>query len=146
MSKVFVVYCSRTGNTEKMAEAVAEGAKRVSGVEVSLRRAQDTSAEELAGADALAFGSPTYFGHMAGLLHNLLEEVYIVRSEFAGKPFVAFASGGGGEVDALQSIEDVCRAARLRKYAEGVASTGAPDEYTAEKCRELGERLARAAA
>lgn len=142
MSKILVAYYSRTGNTEKMANAVAEGARRVSGTEVTLKKAQDVSIDEAAGADGFAFGSPTYFGHMAGLLQNLLEEAYISRSKFGGKPFVAFASGGGGQVRGLESIERVCRAVGLTKHAEGVTSGGAPGDAVLESCRKLGETIA----
>lgn len=143
--KILVVYYSRTGHTQKMAEAVAEGARRVEGAEVTLKKVQEVSVEEAASADAVAFGSPTYFSYMAGLLQHLLEEAYISRGRFTGKPFVGFASGGGGEWQALESIERVCRAVGLERRAEGVTSAGAPDEATLESCRKLGERLARGA-
>ena len=57
MSKVAVVYTSTTGNTEKMAEAVAEGAKS-KGAEVVVLTADAFSAGEVANYDAIAFGSP----------------------------------------------------------------------------------------
>lgn len=142
MSKILVAYCSRTGNTEKMANAVAEGAKRVSGTQVILKKAQDVLIDEAASADGFAFGSPTYFGHMAGLLQNLLEEAYISKSEFSGKPFVAFASGGGGPVQGLESIEGICRAVGLSKHAEGVTSSGPPSDAVLESCHKLGEAIA----
>lgn len=43
MVRVLVVYDSRTGNTEKLAEAVAKGARKVSGVEVVLKKAKDVT-------------------------------------------------------------------------------------------------------
>jgi NAD(P)H dehydrogenase (quinone) len=59
MLKVLVVYDSRTGNTKKMASAVAEGAKKVSDVEVTVKKAEQTSPDDFLAADAIVMGSPT---------------------------------------------------------------------------------------
>lgn len=75
---------------------------------------------------------------MTGLLQNLLEEAYISKSRFSGEPFVAFASGGGGQIRGLESIESVRRAVGLDKHAEGVTSGGAPSDVVLESCRKLG--------
>lgn len=53
MVKVLVVYDSRTGHTEKMAFAVAEGAKQISGVEVVVKKVDQTSLEDLLNADGI---------------------------------------------------------------------------------------------
>lgn len=57
MSKIAVVYWSGTGNTEQMANAVAEGAKEA-GAEVSTLTADQFSAAKVAEFDAIAFGCP----------------------------------------------------------------------------------------
>lgn len=146
MAKVFIVYYSRTGNTGKMANAVAEGAREGGATDVVVKRAQDVCVDELSQGDAFAFGSPTYFSYMAGWVQTVLEEAYLARSKFSGKPFAAFASGAGGEVQALESVERVCRAVGLKRYTEGVTSAGAPDAATLARCRELGRSLAAAGA
>jgi len=53
MVKVLVAYDSRTGHTEKMAFAVAEGAKQISGVEVVVKKVDQTSLEDLLNADGI---------------------------------------------------------------------------------------------
>jgi mRNA-degrading endonuclease RelE of RelBE toxin-antitoxin system len=63
---VLVAYHSDSGNTEKMAQAVAEGAKAVPGTSVVLKRVGEVSADDLLSADALIVGSPVYFGNMSG--------------------------------------------------------------------------------
>ncbi len=65
MAKVLVVYYSQTGNTQKMAELIAEGLKK-QGVEVKLKKVKDTSPDDFAAADGIIIGSPTYYGSMAG--------------------------------------------------------------------------------
>ena len=74
MAKVLVIYHSETGNTKAMAQAVAEGVKEVSGVEALLKEAHQVSVSDLVSADALAFGSPTYFSYMAGVVKELCGE------------------------------------------------------------------------
>ncbi len=72
MKKVLVAYGSRTGNTEKMAEYIAEGV-RFSGNDVELRKITEIKKpEELQGYDAYIFGSPTYHRDMMGTMKTFL--------------------------------------------------------------------------
>ena len=144
MAKVLVVYHSGTGNTRAMAQAVAEGVKEVSGVQVILKEADQVSVSDLVTADALAFGSPTYFSYMAGAIKAIFDQAYLSRSQLKGKPFAAFASGGGGEVKSVQSIESVAASCGLRRACEGVAVGGMPTDSDNQDCRKLGATLAKA--
>jgi NAD(P)H dehydrogenase (quinone) len=63
---VLVAYHSVTGNTEKMAQGVADGAKTVPGATVVLKRVGDVVANDLISSDALIVGSPVYFANMSG--------------------------------------------------------------------------------
>jgi NAD(P)H dehydrogenase (quinone) len=144
MAKVLVVYHSGTGNTKAMAQAVAEGVKEVPGVDVALKEADQVSVGDLVNADALAFGSPTYFSYMAGVVKAIFDKAYLSRSQIKGKPFAAFASGGGGEVNSVQSIESIAVSCGLGKVCEGVAIGGMPTESESQDCRKLGATLARA--
>jgi len=72
MNKVLVAYASRTGNTEKMANFIAEGA-RFSGCQVDVRKISDIKNEKgLEGYDAYVFGSPTYHRDMTGNMKTFL--------------------------------------------------------------------------
>jgi NAD(P)H dehydrogenase (quinone) len=144
MNKVLVVYHSETGNTKAMAKAVAEGVKEVPGVEVVLKEADQVSVGDLVNADALAFGSPTYFSYMAGVVKAIFDKAYLSRSQLRGKPFAAFASGGGGEMKAVQSIESIAASCGLRKVCEGIAVGGMPTESESQDCRKLGAALVKA--
>ena len=64
-ARVLVIYHSGTGNTQQMAEALAEGARSLEGVEAELRRFGEETQEELAQADGIALGSPVYLGDVA---------------------------------------------------------------------------------
>ncbi len=100
MKKILVLYYSRTGNTEKMANAVAEGAKSGSDVEVELNYHVD--AESLGSYDAILVGSPTYHHDMPVDFKNLFEEAAVKKISLKGKIGAAFGSyGWSGEAPKL---------------------------------------------
>lgn len=127
--EVLVAYYSRSGNTEKMAEAVAAGAKAVKGVHVSLKRVGEVSADELFAADAIIVGSPVYWSNMAGEVKTFFDNwqfKFGVFPDFKMKNKVgaAFATGGqissGKEVTMLSML-----AAMLGNYMIVVSGGGA---------------------
>lgn len=129
MTKVLVLYYSTYGHIETMAGAVAEGARSVAGVEVSLKRVPETMPEdvarkygakldqaapvaepgELADYDAILFGTPTRFGNMAAQMRNFLDQTgqLWLKGALIGKVGSVFAStgtGGGNESTILTFI------------------------------------------
>jgi multimeric flavodoxin WrbA len=94
--RVLVVYFSRTGNTEQMARAVGEGAKRVGGAEVTVRKLSDVSKPDLEAADGLVLGCPTYFANIPGEMKSVLDDWnWKWKVDFTGKVGGAFATAGG---------------------------------------------------
>ncbi len=77
--KILIVYASRTGSTEKLAQAIAEGIKKVEGVSVDVMKARDIKPENAVLADGYAFGSHSAFEYMGGELKSLFEELYQVK-------------------------------------------------------------------
>lgn len=72
--KVLVVYHSLTGNTEKMAKGVVEGAKSVQGTVVEIKRVGEVTANALFSADAVVVGSPVYWSNMAGEVKTFFDD------------------------------------------------------------------------
>jgi NAD(P)H dehydrogenase (quinone) len=68
MAEVLVVYDSESGNTEKMAFAIAEGVKQLRNVDVTVEKVDHASLDDLCSADGIIMGSPTYYGQMSGKL------------------------------------------------------------------------------
>lgn len=72
MARIAIVYHSGYGHTAKVAEHVRKGAAAVPGADVTLYKAEDLAApdkgpwDELARADAIIFGAPTYMGSASG--------------------------------------------------------------------------------
>ncbi len=144
MPKILVVYFSRTGNTEKMANSVAEGVKE-EGVGVVVMKAELVKIDDLVAAGAIAFGSATSWGYMGGKLKDVFENMLIqARDKFKGKPFAVFISAGAIESGkkAAESIEYLAKYFNMQSAAKGVVSQGNPTGMDKEACRELGKKLA----
>jgi NAD(P)H dehydrogenase (quinone) len=94
--RVLVVYHSRRGTTEQMAQAAAEGAAEVAGVTATAKKIEEVTKEELQAADGLILGSPTYFANIAGTMKVILDDWnWKWRVDFTDKVGGAFATGGG---------------------------------------------------
>ncbi len=154
MSKVLVLYYSRSGTTEEMAGLVVEGAKGA-GAEVELRAVSGVSPSDLLEYDGIIAGSPTYYGHMAADLKRLLDDSVRHHGKLVGKVGGAFSSAaniGGGNETTIRGILDawlihgmvVQGAAHGDHY--GPVSIGKPDDRVKKQCRELGKRVAELAA
>ncbi len=140
MARVLILYYSRTGNTEKMAKAVVEGAHSVKGVEVGLRF--DALPEELGYADAIVVGMPTYNHDVARYVKTLLEDTAVKGVNLRGKVGAAFGSyGWSGE--APQLILEIFESKfGMRVLKPPLLIKYAPDEKGLEECRRLGRSIA----
>ena len=99
--RILVAYHSVTGNTEKMAQGVVEGAKGVPGTVVVLKRVGQVNAEDLFSADAVVVGSPVYWSNMAGEVKTFFDNWQLkfgVFPEFKMKDKIGAAFATGGQV------------------------------------------------
>lgn len=97
-TNVLVVYTSSLGNTRKMAEAVADGARSVNGVEVVLREATVATREEVRNCDALLLGTPLRHRSADSRIKKFIEEtieILWLSDELVGKVGGVFSVGGG---------------------------------------------------
>jgi NAD(P)H dehydrogenase (quinone) len=122
MTKVLVLYYSMYGHVETLAGAIAEGARGVDGVEVTVKRVAElmsadklasvggkvdqaapvASPKELGDYDAIIFGSPTRFGNMTAQMRNFLDQTggLWMKGTLVGKVgsvFTSTGTGGGNE-------------------------------------------------
>ncbi len=94
--RVLVAYYSLTGNTEKMAQGVVEGAKRLPGAVVSLKKVDEVTKEDLESADAIALGCPAYYGNIPGKMKVVIDDwSWKLKVDFTDKVGGAFSTGGG---------------------------------------------------
>ena len=158
---VLVTYHSATGNTEKMAQGVAEGAKAVSGTLVVLKRVGDVTENDLVSADAVIVGSPVYFGNMSGEVKTFFDnwsKFGLFRDrKMRNKVGGAFATGAsvssGKEVTMLTIFVAMFINQMIVVSGGGgfgaSASTGTDspgiDEKELAEARDLGKRVAEVA-
>lgn len=105
--KVLVAYHSRTGNTERMAEAVAEGAKGLPGTDVVMKRVEEVTADDLFSSDALVVGSPVYWSNMSGDVKTFFDNwqfKFGVFPEFKMKNKIGAAFATGGQVSSGKEV------------------------------------------
>jgi len=159
MNRVLVLYDSQTGNVAKMAELVAEGARRISETEVRLRSVAEATAEDVRWCDGLAVGSPTNMGLLSWKMKRFWDETMGASwMEIDGKIACAFSSAGGwggGMEIACQSLLTVLMnfgflvfgvtdyASKMMTLHYGAVCAKEPRaEDTQAACRLLGQRLA----
>jgi NAD(P)H dehydrogenase (quinone) len=154
MTKILVLYYSTYGHIETMAGAVAEGARAIEGVEVTVKRVPELMPLEVAKAhgakldqaapialpgelpdyDAIIFGTPTRFGNMAAQMRNFLDQTggMWVKGTLVGKVASVFTStgtGGGNESTILTFIPTLLH--------QGMIYVGLP--YTCPELTDISE-------
>ncbi|MFQ6123967.1 MAG: flavodoxin family protein [Candidatus Heimdallarchaeota archaeon] len=151
MPLLLIVYDSRTGNTEKMAHAVAEGAKQVGGITTKVKKVDETRIEDLLEADGIIIGSPTYYGLMSDKIKALIDQSVKIHGRLEGKVGAAFTSSGGTASGAETTLLSIIQAllihgmivqGRAKDKHYGAAAVTAPDRKELESCQELGVRTA----
>lgn len=140
MKKVAIVFWSGTGNTETMANAVAEGAKSA-GAEITLIQAADFGPERVAEFDAIAFGCPAMGSET--LEEDEFEPMFQeCRAKLSGKRVALFGSYGWGDGEWMRSWEEVCRGDGAELATDSVICQETPDDDALNACKALGSALA----
>ena len=141
MSKVAIVYWSGTGNTEAMANYVAEGVKKAGG-EADLFTSAEFGADKAGEYDRIAFGCPSMGAEQLeeSEFQPMFDEVSPVLS---GKKIALFGSYGWGDGQWMRDwVDRMTSAGATVVDGEGVICMGAPDADATAQCEALGARLA----
>lgn len=137
--KIAVVYWSGTGNTEAMANAVADGIKANGGEAVLLTPA-DFDAAKAAEFDAFAFGCSAQGAEV--LEEGEFDPMFTaVEGSLSGKKAALFGSYGWGDGEWMRSWEDRCKADGITLVCDSVICQEAPDDDATENCKALGAAL-----
>ncbi len=148
MVRVLVIYHSRNGHTELLATRIAE-ALRGEGLEVTCKKVQDASVDELLDIDGVVIGSPTYYGTMAGEVKSFLDRSVRHHMKLDGKVGAAFATSGstGHETTVLSILQALLIHGMIiqgdcKSLHYGVTSTGEAKESDALNCKRFAQRFA----
>lgn len=138
MSKVAIVFWSGTGNTEAMAELVAEGVQSAGG-EASLIQAVEFSPDELDAYGAFAFGCPAMGSEE--LESEEFEPMWdAVEPELSGRKVALFGSYDWADGEWMDLWRERAEAAGIT-VAETVIAKNYPDDEASDACRALGASL-----
>ena len=139
MSKVAVIYWSGTGNTEAMANAVAQGA-REKGASVDVLTPSAVNASKLSAYTGVALGCPAMGAET--LEEDEFEPMFSdIKSALRDKKVALFGSYGWGGGEWMQTWENDCRAAGITLCADSVICNEAPEDDAISACKALGESV-----
>ena len=138
--KIAVVYWSSTGNTEAMAQAVIEGARKA-GASAELFTATEFDGGKVDAFDAIAFGCPA-MGAEEREDSEFAPMFESCESRLSGKKIALFGSYGWGDGEWMRTWEDTCRNDGASLVCDSVICQEAPDDDALNACRSLGEALA----
>lgn len=140
MSKIAVVYWSGTGNTEAMANEVAEGAKSA-GAEAEVFTPDTFSADKMDAYDAVAFGCPAMGAEE--LEDTEFEPMFkACEAKLSGKKIALFGSYGWGDGEWMRNWDETCRNDGAVMACDFVICNEAPDDEAIDACKALGKALA----
>ncbi len=145
MADILIIFHSQTGNTEKLARAVARGVDETEHARAILKQAVDTVAQDLKDCSAVVICSPEYFGYMAGAVKDFFDRTYEELKDDAAvhkKPFCVVISAGNDGSGALNHIERICRGYRFKKVQKPILCKGKVTEEMLASCFELGSTVA----
>lgn len=150
MAHVLIIYSDRSGHTELMAFAIAQGAKDAH-AQVTAQNVNDTTPKDLLEADAIILGSPTYYGLPNAELKKLLDDSVVYHGELQGKIGGAFSSSaniaGGNETTILALLQAMMvHGMIIQGNASGnhygPVSINAPDHRVRNQCYAYGKQVA----
>lgn len=150
---ILILYYSRSGNTRKLADAIAAGVRMVEGAECTVKDTSEVTREDFLACDALIAGSPVYFGGMVHDMKKIFDEFVGIRKKMENKIGAVFATGGdasGGKETTLFSMIQAMLIYGMIIVGDpmdatghyGVACVGSPDAAAKTNAEKLGRRVA----
>jgi NAD(P)H dehydrogenase (quinone) len=149
LSKILlIIYYSNTGKTEKMASHIARGAE-TAGVKAILKKVEDCTINDLAQADGIAVGSPTYYSNIAWQIKRLMDDTiltfYSKGHSLRNKVCSCFTSTGAYDdgKECLRMLELAFGFALKMKIVPGIILESKEiDEGNLSACYEYGQKIA----
>ena len=146
--QLLVTYYTGTGSTKRMAEEIGEGAERL-GVKVEIKSVGECGLSDLAEADGIVIGSPTYFSNVAWQMKKLIDEsitLYRKGHQLRGKVGGCFTSSGTRRdgKDCIRMLELAFGLHHGLKMKHGIIrASGDREEEVSKMCQQYGMEIAR---
>jgi multimeric flavodoxin WrbA len=155
MKTILIVFHSKTGGAQQMAEAAAAGAGTEPAIDVNLIHAADAGPDNLLQSDGYIFATPENLAMMSGIMKDFFDRTYYpVLDQIVGRPYATLICAGSDGENAARQIQRIATGWRLKAIAEPIivcthAQTPvailAPKhigDYDLKRCEELGATLA----
>ncbi|MCY4130957.1 MAG: NAD(P)H-dependent oxidoreductase [Gammaproteobacteria bacterium] len=145
MPRLLIVYHSKSGQTQRMADAVHAGATddEIESTDVVMKQALEADASDLLAADGLILGTPENFGYMSGGMKDFLDRTfYEVEGKIKPLPCGIFISAGNDGTGALTAIRRIGKGYPFIEVQEPIIVKGVATPDQIEACRELGLAMA----
>ena len=127
LKRLLILYDSISGNTERMAKFIAEGAQNKN-LQVVIKKIKESSEQDLIEADAIAFGCPTYNRDLTSNTKKFFEtEIAKIKKHLKGKIGAAFGSYGWS-AEALELMKEMMKYLKMNVLELPQEFTGVPDE------------------
>ena len=151
--QVLIAYSSKTGNTKKLAEAIAMGVEEVPEVKAIVKPVTEITRDDLIQSQGVIAGSPVYFGSMTAEMKEFFDKYVGLRKKMENKVGAAFATSadpsGGKETTMISIIQAMLIYGMIivgdpieATGHYGVACVGAPDENARYNGAKMGKRVA----
>ncbi len=138
-----VIYWSQTGNTEKMANLIAQGIKEA-GKEAEVVSLSDITVDDLKNEEVIIFGNPAYGAEQ--LEESEVEPfVQSLEGNINGKKVALFGSWGWGEGEWMKELEETIQSYGATLIAEGLTVKELPEGEDETRCIEFGKLIAKEA-
>ncbi len=154
MTTLAIIWYSRTGGSEQLAQAASEGARDAAEIDVRIIGASDAGADDLLEADGYIFACPENLAAIAGVMKAFFDRTYYeVLGKIEGRPYAAMICAGSDGENAKKQLERICTGWRLKRVADTpIINVGAQtkdeilgpktiEEANLEQARELGATL-----
>jgi flavodoxin short chain len=139
MSKAIIIYETRTGNTQIIAEAIQEGIKKA-GVEVLSKRIAEVKADDLAGINAVVLGAPTHHHDLISPMKTFLFEME--KADLKGKVGAAFSSYGWSGESVQMMSNTMKHIFGMDVMEPGLKIKRRPSENSLGQGKEFGKKIA----
>jgi len=145
--QLLVTYYTGTGSTKRMAEEIGKGAERI-GVKVEVKSVEECGLNDLAEADGIVIGSPTYFSNVAWQVKKLIDEsitLYRKGHQLRDKVGGCFTSSGTRRdgKDCIRMLELAFGFHHRLKMIPGIITvSGDREEEVSKVCQQYGMEIA----
>jgi multimeric flavodoxin WrbA len=118
MKTLLIIWHSRTGATEQMAESACRAAARTSAVRTRALRAEEAVAADVLNADAVLFAAPENLASLSGAMKEFLDRSYYdLLDRCLGKPYASIVCAGSDGEGAQHQLDRIAKGLRLRRVA-----------------------------